>query len=134
MTLQRTTRSVKLYKPQNVPQSYWAREGKTVSSKINIPSSHTLANAQAARMLAATWNGADGQGSGKQVKINNWVAPNFGADHFYSLDTVDVPVSSLNNGDNTVSFWAATIQSHGIEILWPGPGVIVNYNTRLPDN
>ena len=43
--------------------------------------------------------------------------------------TVDVPVSSLNNGDNTISFWAATAQQHGIEILWPGPGAIVKYNT-----
>jgi hypothetical protein len=131
LTLNRPSKSIKLYKPNSVPENFWVRAGNTKSSKVNIPSSDNLGSAVSASLLVRTWNGNDGGSSlsGHSTKINNWkVTENYGTNHRYSFDVVkNVPLSSLNNGQNNISFWSNTIH-HGIEILWPGPAILVEYS------
>ena len=122
LTLQRNGLSVKHYAPYNVPQVYWVRDGQIKSSKVDIPS---LFNATAAIMHVATWNGNE-IGSSFYNKVNDWTAPAYGKDHFYSYDEIAVPISALNTGENTITFQSSTIH-HGIEIMWPGPGITVRY-------
>ena len=136
LTLQRIGTSVKLYKPLNVPENFWvsSSQGQLKSSKVNIPSTHNLANAQYAKLLVKTWNGVDGAaeaGQNHYTKVNNWIAPNYGQNHYYSFDILTVPTSALINGDNTISFSSQSAH-HGIEILWPGPALIVRYNYPVP--
>ena len=98
------------------------RDGQIKSSKVDIPS---LFNATAAIMHVATWNGNE-NGSSFYNKVNDWTAPAYGKDHFYSYDEIAVPISALNTGENTITFQSSTIH-HGIEIMWPGPGITVRY-------
>ncbi|MFC1648148.1 hypothetical protein ACFL1B_01685, partial [Nanoarchaeota archaeon] len=122
ITLQRSG-SVKLFKPKDVPEKHWVRDGQKKSSKVNIPS---LSGATSAKLIVATWNG-QANGASHYTKINGWSTPKYGRSHFYSLDVIDVPISKLQSGDNTIQFYAAT-SHHGIEIMWPGPALIVRYS------
>jgi len=127
LTLQRNNHSVRLYKPQNVPERFWVRAGQVRSSKVNIP---TLSNATEANVFVRTWNGRERHAS-YYTKVNGYNLPSYGLDHFYSLDMLNVPVSALNSGNNTITFQSSTTH-HGIEILWPGPAVIVKYGSAPP--
>ncbi|NLI80094.1 MAG: hypothetical protein GX443_00180 [Deltaproteobacteria bacterium] len=121
LSLQKS-QSVRLYKPTGVPQLFWVRAGETKSCKVYIP---TLANAVDAVMLVKTWNGNEA-GATFYSRVNGWTAPKYGLDHLYSYDVVPVPLSALTAGDNTLSFYSAT-EHHGMEILWPGPAIMVRY-------
>ena len=126
LSLARTMHSVTLYKPYNIPQSYWVRDGMQKSSNFNIPAGG-LTDAVDAKLLVKTWNGIDGQtepGETNFRQINSWDVPEFGQDHFYSYDIVDVPVSELQIGTNTYTVQSTTVH-HGIEMVWPGPAVLV---------
>jgi hypothetical protein len=122
ITLKRSG-SVKLYKPYAVQQRFSVREGIPKYSKVNIP---TLSGAQAAKLLVATWNGKT-SGDPHYTKVNSWTAPNYGKDHDYSYDELSVPVNALKTGENRIEFWSSTIH-HGLEVLWPGPGIKVRYS------
>ena len=129
LTLSRPGINIEMYRPTNVPEKYWVRAGRTRSSDFVIPAGHDLTIAESARLQAATWNGISGQaepGEDHWTKVNGWITPDFGVNHFYSFDQVDIPLNVLQNGTNTVTFYSAT-SHHGAEILWPGPGLIVRY-------
>lgn len=129
LSLSRPNVNVVLYKATNVPQRYWVRAGATRSSNFVIPGAHDLGAALSATMHVATWNGIDGQaepGQNHWTRVNGWTTPNFGQDHYYSYDLVSLPLDVPLNGTNTVSFYSGSTH-HGIEILWPGPGVMVRY-------
>jgi hypothetical protein len=143
LSLLRTGSSVRFYKPMNVPENFWVQSfaGDTKSSNFDIPAGTNLGDAVAARLLARTWNGINEFAvepgfDSHWRKVNNWTAPVFGVGHYYSYDTVVVPTSDLIVGSNTVEFHANTEAHHGIEIMWPGPGMSVaysgNYGSPLP--
>ena len=50
-----------------------------------------------------------------------------GVSHNYALSRVKVPVNSLKEGNNDVGYHSTT-SHHGIEILWPGPAILIRYN------
>ena len=131
LSLQRVGSSVKLYKPLNIPEAYWVRDHQqTVSSEVNIPGGDNLSDAVSAALFVRTWNGINGQGDppDNYTKVNGWTAPDYGQDHYFSLDVLSgLPPSNLTNGTNTIEFFANSIH-HGIEILWPGPAVMVQYS------
>ena len=123
LTLQRTDFSVKFFKPEEVPQAFWVRDGQVKSSKVNIS---ILSYATAAVMYVGTWNGNDGSNE-FYSKVNNWTAPKYGSNSFHSYDQVPVPLSALTTGENLLTFSSTTIH-HGIEIMWPGPAIVVQYD------
>ncbi len=127
LTFRRTNGTVKLYKPIDVSESFWVRNGATKSCTIPIPSTDTLASATAARLYLATWNGIDGQGSGHWKKVNSWTAPIVGEDHYYAYNEIVVPPSALVSGNNMFSFYSFSIH-HGVEMMWPGPAIAVRYS------
>ncbi len=135
LTLDRGDQSVRLYKPFDVPERMWVRSAnQTDTSKVFIPADHDLAHATAARLLVRTWNGIDGAAEPGQdhfTKVNSWVAPNYGANHYYSYDQLDVPTNRIVSGNNTIAFNSESTH-HGIEILWPGPALVVRYDIALP--
>ncbi|MBW2991932.1 hypothetical protein KY345_01805 [Candidatus Woesearchaeota archaeon] len=123
LSLSREKYSVKLYKASNVPEKFNVRAGETKECTVNIPD---LLTALKAKLHLRTWNGDDANHKEKPLKVNNWESPVGGKNHNYYYSIIDVPLSALKEGDNTVSFNSPT-EHHGIEVLWPGPAITVRY-------
>jgi hypothetical protein len=124
LTLSRSGYSVQLFKPQNVPERFWVRNGQINSSIVNIP---TLLEATEAKVHIRTWNGNEKNAS-FYTRVNSTDLTAYGKDHFFSYDIVDIPINSLSTGNNTITFQSSTAD-HGIEVLWPGPAIMVKYGS-----
>ncbi len=135
LSLDRDSTSVKLYKPASIPEQYGVRSGRTTKTvSFTIPATDNLARATSAKLIIRTWNGSDeGATTGEthSLTLNTYTIPNssYGEGNFYDLDIIDIPTSALRTGSNSVTFFANTIH-HGIDILHPGPAVLVTYNTE----
>lgn len=122
LSLARKESSVQLYKPYDVPERHWVRDGRRSSSKVRIPSDHDLAKATEASIHVRTWNGID-----EKLTVNDWAGAIAGGNHVYTYSVRPVPISSLKQGENVIGFHSTT-EHHGVEILWPGPALIVRYS------
>jgi hypothetical protein len=128
-SLVRAGKSVRLYKPYNMPENAELRVGKTKTANFDIPAGTNLSDATAATFWISSFNGLDVQiapGENHWVKVNSHTLPSFGADHFYSLDVISFPPSALIMGENTVEFYSES-QGTGMMFHWPGPGITVRY-------
>jgi hypothetical protein len=131
LSLMRTGRSVKLYKPFDTPERCWAK-GDVGEQKIHmtIPAGDNLSNASAARYYIRTWNGANAAqepGEGDWRNVNGWADDRFGQDHAYSYDVRNIPSWVPVSGTNEIYLYTDTYLHHAIEILWPGPALSVEY-------
>jgi hypothetical protein len=135
ITLARASSSVQLFKPYGIDEEEWARgdlgsPSGTMQSYVDIPD---LGDATDAALFARTWNGIDGSGDPSHyTRVNDWYAPSYGENHYYSLDRLSVPVGNLQTGQNLIEFKSNTVEHHGIEILWPGSAIVVRYGIPLP--
>jgi hypothetical protein len=132
LSLIRSGRSVKLYKPTSIPQRAWARgDLDVVDVPVTIPGSDVLGDATGAVYFNRTWNGLDiarEPGETHYRRLNGWDDPDdYGGNHQYSFDVRPVPTYVLQSGQNTFSFYSQTVAHHGMEILYPGPGLSVEY-------
>jgi hypothetical protein len=135
VTFQRSVGSVALYTASGVGEQYWINvyNGTPKTSTVNISS---ISGATGAWLLARTWNGIDGEqesGEYDYRQVNSWTTPEFGGNHTYKYDQVGIssPTSNLNSGANTVLFFTNT-SHHGIEVMWPGPAILVSYSAPVP--
>ncbi len=99
---------------------------------MTIPSSDNVATATAAAYHNRTWNGIDiarEPGETDYRRFNDWTDGAYGGNHCYSYDFRTIPLSQLRQGSNTFSFYSQTTAHHGIEILWPGPALVVRYSS-----
>jgi PKD repeat protein len=129
LSLARQDLSVRLYRPDLMPPSHWVRGGNTITTTFGIPVAHGLPLAQSARLFVATWNGQDAgslPGQEHWARVNDLTLPGFGAGYAFSYDSISLPVGNLQPGANTVSFFSESA-GHGVEVLWPGPAVVVRY-------
>jgi hypothetical protein len=132
LSLARTGKSVQLYKPLDTPERAWARgDLDVVRIHVSIPSGATLADATDAVYMNRTWNGLDNvrePGETHYRRLNSWEDPSeYGGNHYFSFDLRSVPASQLRTGSNEFSFYSQTVAHHGMEIIWPGPGLTVEY-------
>jgi hypothetical protein len=132
LSLVRSGKSVRLYKPLDTPERAWGRgDLDVVRINVNIPESTTLGDATDAMYHNRTWNGLDvvrEPGETHFRRLNDWDDPDeYGANHNFSYDTRAVPTNVLRTGNNEFSFFSQTIAHHGMEIMWPGPGLEVEY-------
>jgi hypothetical protein len=137
VSLSRSGYFVKMYTPYDMPERAWARGDLTpFVTHVTIPSGDNLANATAAIYYIRTWNGIDGDAdpAGHYRRLNSWTDGEFGANHFYSADVRTVPVNQLVQGTNTFTWYSATTAHHGMEILWPGPAILVRYGGTPSNN
>ncbi len=126
LILDRPGKAVKLYRPFDVPASWQTRVGSRQGAKLFI--GHDLERATAAQMMLVTWSG----GHADAIGINDsTVVKRVGGTHAYSLDAVEVPLDLLRSGTNTTFTFAKTIH-HGIEVMWPGIALMVQYSD-LPE-
>lgn len=137
LSIGRSGFSVKLFSPTNVPERAWAHgDLAVVTFPVTIPS---VADATAAIYHNRTWNGLDSvrePGETHYRRLNSWEDVDYGGNHFFSYDVRTVPVSALQAGTNTFTFYTQTIKHHGMEFLWPGPAVEIkyvgNYSSPVP--
>jgi hypothetical protein len=117
-----------MHTAENVPRNFWVRAGAKKNCDIWIDE---LAGATNAMLFHRTWNGEDGgAGSGTvqlPLYVNSWRGKVGGVSHNYALSRVDIPLNSLVAGLNQVAYTSNT-SHHGIEILWPGPAILVRHN------
>jgi hypothetical protein len=131
LSLQRTGNFVKMYRAYDMPERFWVRAGAGRSPKSThfaIPSGDNLANATSVKFIVSTMD-ADhvAERANYSMKVNNYLLPYFGADHWYSLDALTIPKSAILQGTNTFTVASTTVH-HGIEILWPGPVLVIRYS------
>ncbi len=119
--------SVKMYTAYNVPMKFVVRAGDVKGCKVSI---QDLTNAMEARLIHRTWNGSDTEAArgsiDKPLIINGERFKVYGRSHDYALSTVDIPVADLITGGNNIQYTSDT-EHHGIEILWPGPSIIIRH-------
>lgn len=119
--------SVKMYKAQKVPRNFSVRGG---NSKYCLVKIDTFEHAMEARLSHRTWNAADDEAASGTIKkplsINDHGYKCGGSNHFFSLSNVPVAVGDLNHEINTIRYSSNTVH-HGIEVLWPGPAIIIRY-------
>ncbi|HWR51799.1 MAG TPA: hypothetical protein VN428_11870 [Bryobacteraceae bacterium] len=119
--LARKGRSVRMYKPGNVPGAFGVRVGTRKECKFEVD--NPLETARAARLVLHTWSAAHGE----ELGINGRkLTDRVGLVHNYSFDTVPVPVSLLKHGTNTFYIFSTT-KEHAAEVNWPGPALLVEY-------
>jgi len=127
LSLEREDVSVKMYTAYDIPEKFWVRDGEKKGCKIRIDN---LDRASEALFYHRTWNGGKEEAAvgikDKPVTINKWSASAGGEEHFYALSGIKVPVGELLQGINNVWYESTTVH-HGIEILWPGPAIIIRY-------
>jgi hypothetical protein len=129
LTLSRSGTSVKLYKPYDVPEDFDVRAYTSKRCYFDIPYGTDLSKATGAKLVLSTWNSQSGgitSGLSYYYRMNNWYAPAFGEDHFYSLDFLDISADDLHEGSNVFEMYS---ESNSTEITthWPGPMVVVRY-------
>ncbi len=123
----REGRSVKLYKPYDLPEKWVSRAGKTRSCKINI--SDNLSKAASAKMMLVSWSGKHAEAIGINDKK---VVTNIGLDHDLSYDEINVPLDYLQSGSHTPYTYSST-EHHGIEVNLPGIALKIAYEKVKSD-
>ena len=142
LSLQRQAYSVKMYKPQNVPESFQVRVKRIKSCDIVIPEADDLSRAEMAAVHFRSWNGDDNNpliDGNEWFKFNQCQGKIAGRDHNYAYTVREVPLSCLRNGKTEISIYseAGTVydkdgnlhNTHSIEVLWPGPALTVRYRS-----
>lgn len=110
----REDRSVKLYKPYNIPMNWATRVFKTHTCKVLV--SEDLDYAVDARMILVSWSGIYAE----RIGINGEkVVTNTGRLYDRSYNEIPVPVDLIRSGVNTLFTYSSTSE-HGIEVNWPG--------------
>ncbi len=122
LSLVRDTTAVKLYRAYSVPRKFWVRADQRLSCRINIPETESLGLATEAAIHLRTWNGS-GERFGLNEDYSGYID---GTGHSYKYSVRQVSLAALVHGHNEVSFHSSTVH-HGVEILWPGPGLTVRY-------
>ncbi|MBM3334749.1 hypothetical protein FJY63_08815 [Candidatus Sumerlaeota bacterium] len=128
LRLRREGRSVRMYRPSDVPEKFAARAGGKASCKIVV--NDDLANARAARMVLSTWSASTDDDSVHELRLNGQrLANRFGAFHNYSFDALEVPLTLLRKGENDVTIFSE-FDGHALEINWPGPVLLVEFGEK----
>jgi hypothetical protein len=131
VSLRRRGTSVTLHQCHDLPEFANVRMSVAKGCHVEIP---TLAGAARAFVHVRTWNGMDGgHGSGsiqEPLQVNEWRGKVGGKDHDFTYTVVPVPVSALKKGTNKILFHSDESKEHGIDVLWPGPAILVEYSKK----
>lgn len=121
-------KSVKMFTSRDLPIGYSVRNNKKKDCFSDIS---TLENAVTAKLFHRTWNAADDHAASGSLShplfVNENIFKCYGKNHFYALSSADIPIAELKTGQNTISYKSTTLE-HGIEVLWPGPAIIIKYD------
>jgi hypothetical protein len=122
VTFRRKGRSVRMFGPNDVPEAFGVRVSERKSCHINIPS---LAVASSARLLVSTWCAGHSDAIGMNGET---LFTKFGRIHDHSFDLLPIPLRNLREGENEFFMYAET-DHHMVEVNWPGPVMLVEYQS-----
>lgn len=118
---------VLMHKPYDVPVSFWVRNGQTKQCYINV---NDPGQAMEAILYHRTWNAGDDEVAGgsieKPLRVNGQAYKCYGKNHFFAQSGVQIATGDLVPGPNKIAYASTTVH-HGIEILWPGPALMIRY-------
>ncbi len=119
--------TVALYASPDLPTSFWSRAGNLKSCSFTIEIDP--ARIERAELYVVTWTG--GAGDVKEYfKLNGRHFPVAeGSNHVVQFSRVPVEPSVLRKGQNTTEVLSDT-EHHGIEVLYPGPALMVRYKAE----
>jgi len=120
--LVRPNRSVRMYKPYDVPENFGVRVGQRKGCKIDV--NGDLSRARAARLVLAGWSMAHADEIGLNGHV---VVQRVGRTDDYSYSVIEVPLDALREGTNEFYLFSGT-EHHAAEVCWPGPVLMVAYD------
>jgi hypothetical protein len=126
LSLRRSGMSVRLYRSDDVPPQFGVRADRRRGCTIRLPAETTLTAVQEAVLNLRTWHGDPS--AHDWLQLNGQNVPLEGKNHHYDDDLLPVPVGSLRAGENLVEIYSRT-EHHMLEILWPGPVLMVRART-----
>ncbi|MDO8542250.1 MAG: hypothetical protein Q7S40_17560 [Opitutaceae bacterium] len=107
-----------------LPKRFWSRDSKPKTAVIAVPIDP--GKIERAALHTVSWTGGPGEVK-EYFKLNNrHFAVAEGHDHRTQYTVFPVELSLLRQGDNTIEVLSDT-KEHGIELLSPGPALVVRY-------
>lgn len=133
LSLPRPDHSVRLYRPVQQIAPFTVRNNGVKSAVVFIPMDTDLSRATDARVYVRTFNGQNHETGYSPMRVNAsaWLDVVRGTDHYYHAGLFPLDPKLLLDGDNQITFHS-TSKHHGPEILWPGPLVLVRFETATP--
>jgi hypothetical protein len=123
----RRKKTVRMYKPYQVPKRWSTRAGEMHYCKADI--GDELHKLVAAQVTMCTWNGD----AGDAIGINGRkVVEKVGANHDLGYDSFAVPVEFIRPETNTLYTYSHT-HHHGLEVQWPGMVLFAQYDIPEDD-
>jgi hypothetical protein len=119
---------VVMYKCSSMPTPFWSRDSKENKAIIELPEDITsIRNAQ---FMIKIWDGGEGKVK-EPFKINGhpYSITSRRAVHDVVFTIADVNLEHLKPGKNQITLLSDT-EHHGIEVLLPGPVLIVRYKEK----
>jgi CubicO group peptidase (beta-lactamase class C family) len=120
----REMRSVEIFTSPDLPKPFWSRAGRKKTCTIDLPL--VPSSIEACQLHVVAWTGGSG-GVTDYFTLNGQHFPIAEASsHQVLYSVMDVPVKLLKAGKNQFELHSTT-EHHGIEILAPGPALVVRY-------
>ena len=124
LVLERTDRSVRMFKSNHVPENFSSRDGKASANGL-LTLDADLTRAKSARLLLSTWSANVDDDSIHELRLNDRrLASRFGQFHNYSFNSLEIPLALLKLGTNEISLFS-TFKGHALEVNWPGPALLL---------
>lgn len=115
---------VHLYEPGDLPPGFWSRAGRAKSCAIELDVDQD--RIEAAELYVISWTGGAGEVK-NYFTINGHPFPVAeGSGHTRQFNRLPVDPRILKMGANTIELLSDT-EHHGIEILYPGPALMIRY-------
>ena len=127
ISLKRQNDRVLLFKSNDVHERFGVRVGQTKSCTIELPIEVFSAPIEEVFMPLRTWHGHDASHHPLQLNKSRFAIQ--GKNHHYDFDYLPIDPQILKPGTNTFTIKSDTVH-HMIEILWPGPALLVRQSLR----
>lgn len=115
---------VKLVSSRDLPKRFWSRDDRLMSCRI--PLDMEPSSIERAELYVTSWTGGPGEVK-DYFKLNGRHFPVAeGHHHEIQFNRLEVKPGILKRGDNLIELLSDT-QHHGIEIVYPGPALMVRY-------
>ncbi|MBN1290367.1 MAG: hypothetical protein JXB48_00885 [Candidatus Latescibacteria bacterium] len=125
LTFPKNRKSVRLYSCSSLPKPFWSRASQKKTAIIRLP--QNLSGLEKARLYVKIWDG--GEGTVKEpFTINGHPYNVVSGKHIHDVvfTIIDISPEHLKPGDNELSVLSDT-EHHGIEVLLPGPCMVIRY-------
>lgn len=119
---ERASAKVSFHHVDDLPTPFWSRDDRVVEATITLPGATELV--ESAELHVVSWAGGAGEVK-DYFTLNGYLLPvSEGHDHDVQYVRIAVDPSRLRDGANVIRLHSDT-KHHGIEILKPGPALVL---------